>query len=286
MVRRIILPLTPALLVIVLFVGAPMLWVLRTSFNDMVDGAYMVEALTLKNYSRFLGSWWYVVNCLWFSIKIAVLTTFISIVAGYPVALYIAKTRGLQRTFLTTLIMAPLLIGLVTLVYGWIVIFRGGGLLNSLMMTLHIYDEPVKYMWDIKGVVILLIYISMPYIVLSLLDSIEKINPYLVEAARNVGAGRGRAFWQITFPLTLPGLYAGTVIVFALNFSAFAVPLMIGDTNTQMIGLVIYSEALLNNDLPFSSALSVIMIVVNALVLLGLSWIFGRIILRKLEGQG
>jgi len=286
MVRSIILPLTPVLLVVVLFVGAPMLWVLRTSFNDMVDGAYMVEASTLKNYSRFLGSWWYIVNCLWFSIKIAVLTTFISIVAGYPVALYIAKTKGLQRTFLTTLIMAPLLIGLVTLVYGWIVIFRGGGLLNSLMIALHIYDEPVKYMWDIKGVVILLIYISTPYIVLSLLDSIEKINPYLVEAARNVGAGRARAFWQITFPLTLPGLYAGTVIIFALNFSAFAVPLMIGDTNTQMIGLVIYSEALLNNDLPFSSALSVIMIVVNALVLLGLSWIFSRLILRKLEGQG
>jgi len=284
MFKRTLLPLTPALLIIALFVGAPMLWVLRTSFNDMVDGAYMVEALTVKNYSRFLGSWWYLVNCLWFSIKIAVLTTFIAIVAGYPVALYIAKTKGLTRAFLTTLMMAPLLIGLVTLVYGWIVIFRGGGLLNSLMIALHIYDEPVKYMWDIKGVIILLIYISMPYIVLSLLDSIEKINPYLIEAARNVGAGRLRAFWQITFPLTLPGLYAGVVIVFALNFSAFAVPLMIGDTNTQMIGLVIYSEALLNNDLPFSSALSIIMIVVNALVLLGLSWGFGRLILRKLEG--
>jgi len=286
MMRRVILPLSPALLVIVLFVGAPMLWVLRTSFNDMVDGAYMIETMTLKNYSRFLGSGWYLVNCLWFSLKIAILTTFISIVAGYPVALYIAKTRGLQRTFLTTLIMAPLLMGLVTLVYGWIVIFRGGGLLNSLMISLHIYDEPVKYMWDIKGVVILLVYIGMPYIILSLLDSIEKINPHLIEAARNVGAGRWRSFWQITFPLTLPGLYAGMVIVFALNFSAFAIPLMIGDTNTQMIGLVIYSEALLNNDLPFSSALSVIMITVNALILLGLSWIFGRIILRKLEGMG
>lgn len=86
--------------------------------------------------------------------------------------------------------------------------------------------------------------------VLSLLDSLERISPYLVEAARNVGASRWTAFWKVVFPMTMPGLYAGLVIVFSLNFSAFAVPLMIGDSNTQMIGLIIYREALLNNDLP------------------------------------
>ena len=96
---------------------------------------------------------------------------------GYPVALYIAQTRGLQKSILMTMVLAPLLIGLVTLVYGWIVIFRGGGLLNSLMIAIGVYDEPVRYMWDLKGVIILLVYIGMPYIVLSLLDSIERINP-------------------------------------------------------------------------------------------------------------
>lgn len=277
--------LAPAMVALLIFVVMPLLWVARTSFNQGVDGAYMVSALTMENYARFLGSSWYLINTLWFSIRIAIVATAISVLLGYPVALYIAGTRGLQKSILMTMVLAPLLIGLVTLVYGWIVIFRGGGLLNSLMIAIGVYDEPVRYMWDLKGVIILLVYIGMPYIVLSLLDSIERINPSFVEAARNVGANRWRAFWSVTFPLTLPGLYAGLVIVFTLNFSAFAVPLMVGANDTQMIGLVIYREALLNNDLPFASSLSVIMILANATILTGMSFLFGKLILNRLEAK-
>lgn len=277
--------LAPALVALLIFVVMPLLWVARTSFNQGVDGAYMVSALTMDNYVRFLGSSWYLINTLWFSIRIAIVATVISVLLGYPVALFIAQTRGLQKSILMTMVLAPLLIGLVTLVYGWIVIFRGGGLLNSLMIAIGVYDEPVRYMWDLKGVIILLVYIGMPYIVLSLLDSIERINPSFVEAARNVGANRWRAFWSITFPLTLPGLYAGLVIVFTLNFSAFAVPLMVGANDTQMIGLVIYREALLNNDLPFASSLSVIMILANATILTGMAFLFSKLILNRLEAK-
>ena len=283
--RSAALLLAPAVVALTIFVLLPLMWVVRTSFNHTMDGAYMVSAFTFENYVRFLGSSWYLINTLWFSIRVAVVTTLISVLLGYPVALYIAGTRGLQRSALVTMVLSPLLIGLVTLVYGWIVIFRGGGLLNSLMIALRVYDEPVRYMWDLKGVVILLVYIGMPYIVLSLLDSIERINPSFVEAARNVGASRWRAFWSVTFPLTMPGLYAGLVIVFTLNFSAFAVPLMVGATDTQMIGLVIYREALLNNDLPFASSLSVIMIAANATILIGMSFLFGRLILNRLEAK-
>ncbi|MET3792750.1 ABC transporter permease [Aquamicrobium terrae] len=275
--------LAPSFMLLLAFVILPLLWVARVSFNTTVDGAYMVSALTLENYTRFLGSPWYLVNTLWFSIRIAVLSTVISVALAYPMALYIARTSGAQKSILMTMVLSPLLIGLVTLVYGWIVIFRGGGLLNSLMIALRVYDEPVRYMWDLKGVVILLVYIGMPYIVLSLLDSIERINPSLVEAARNVGASPWTAFWKITFPLTMPGLHAGLIIVFSLNFAAFAVPLMVGANDTQMIGLVIYREALLNNDLPFASSLSVIMVAANALILTGMGFVFGRLILNRLE---
>ncbi len=275
--------LSPVLVIIFVFSILPLIWIIRTSLNGAVGGAVDVYIPDIANYMKFLGSKWYLINTLWFSLKIAFLSTIISVICGYPVSLYIAKCRGVQRNIMLSLTIAPLLIGLVTLVYGWIVIFRGGGLLNALMISLHIYDNPVRYMWDIKGVVILLIYIGIPYMVLSLVDSIEKINPFLAEAARNVGAGPWKTFWKITFPLTMPGLYAGIVIVFALNFSAFSVPMMIGNSNTQMLGLVIYREALLNNNLPFSSALSIIMSVVNAVVIIGLTVIFSRLILRKLE---
>lgn len=281
--KPIALLLAPALVLLAVFVVLPLAWVVRVSFNDTASGAYMVSAFTLKNYTAFLGSAWYLVNTLWFTVRIAFVATFITTVLGYPVALYIAQCRGVQKNVLMTLVLSPLLIGLVTLVYGWIVIFRGGGLLNSLMIALGIYADPVKYMWDIKGVVILLVYIGMPYVVMSLLDSIERINPSFTEAARNAGATRWQAFWKIVFPLSMPGLYAGLVIVFTLNFAAFAVPLMVGANNTQMIGLVIYREALLNNNLPFASALSVIMIAANALIIVGAGYLFGRLILNRLE---
>lgn len=281
--KPIALLLAPALVLLAVFVVLPLAWVVRVSFNDTASGAYMVSALTLKNYTTFLGSAWYLVNTLWFTVRIAFVATFITAVLGYPVALYIAQCRGVQKNVLMTLVLSPLLIGLVTLVYGWIVIFRGGGLLNSLMIALGVYAEPVKYMWDIKGVVILLVYIGMPYVVMSLLDSIERINPSFTEAARNAGATRWQAFWKIVFPLSMPGLYAGLVIVFTLNFAAFAVPLMVGANNTQMIGLVIYREALLNNNLPFASALSVIMIAANALIIVGAGYLFGKLILNRLE---
>lgn len=281
--KPIALLLAPALVLLAVFVVLPLAWVVRVSFNDTASGAYMVSAFTLKNYTAFLGSAWYLVNTLWFTVRIAFVATFITAVLGYPVALYIAQCRGVQKNVLMTLVLSPLLIGLVTLVYGWIVIFRGGGLLNSLMIALGIYAEPVKYMWDIKGVVILLVYIGMPYVVMSLLDSIERINPSFTEAARNAGATRWQAFWKIVFPLSMPGLYAGLVVVFTLNFAAFAVPLMVGANNTQMIGLVIYREALLNNNLPFASALSVIMIAANALIIVGAGYLFGKLILNRLE---
>ncbi|KAB0267740.1 ABC transporter permease [Microvirga brassicacearum] len=277
--------LAPSLVLLTIFVLIPLGWVIRISFNENVGGAYMRSAWVLDNYIQFLGSTWYLVNTLWYTVYIAFFATVLSALLAYPVALYIARSTGFQKSILMTLVLSPLLIGLVTLVYGWIVIFRGGGILNSLLIGLGVYDEPAQYMWNIKGVVILLVYIGMPYMTMSLLDSIERINPFLAEAARNVGANRWTTFWKITFPLTMPGLYAGLVIVFTLNFAAFAVPLMVGPDETRMIGLLIYKEALINNNLPFASSISVIMIAASSVTIIGLGYLFNKMILNKLEAK-
>src|SRR5690606_28643900 len=144
---------------------------------------------------------WYLVNVVWYSLEVAVSATLLSILIAYPVAMYIVRCKPTQKNILLTLVLSPLLIGLVTLVYGWIVLLRGGGLVNDLMISLGIYDDPVSYMWNIKGVMILLVYIGVPYVTVSLLDSIERINPCLLEAAQNVGASPWTTFWKITFPL-------------------------------------------------------------------------------------
>jgi putative spermidine/putrescine transport system permease protein len=285
MQARAFLLLAPALVLVTTFVLFPLGWITRISFNENIPGGYMRTAWILKNYTDVLGSLWYLKNMLWFSVYMTLIATVIATVLSYPIAIYIAKARGVEKNILVTLVLSPLLIGLVTLVYGWIVIFRGGGLLNSLMMTLRVYDEPVQYMWNNRGILILLVYVGMPYMIMSLLDSIERINPSLEEAARNVGASRWTTFWRVTFPLTTPGLYAGLLILLALTFAAFAVPLMVGPDDSQMIGLVIYREALFSNNLPKASSISIIMIATNAAMIMIIGFIFGRLFFRKLEAR-
>lgn len=269
--------LAPGVVALVVFVVLPILWILRISWYQNIEGGYMTPAWVIENYVRFLGSGWYLRNVLWFSIEIAVLTTAVAALCAYPLALYIARARGLAKNILLTMTLAPLLIGLVSLVYGWIVIFRGHGLLNMLTMALGVTDHPIQYMYNIRGVVILLVYLGVPYIVLTLLDSLERIDNSLIEAALNTGASEWRCFTRIVFPLTMPGLYAGTVVVFVLNFSAFAVPLMVGSTDTNMIGLIIYRQAMELNNLPFAAGVSVIMIVTSMLVLV----LFAALIQRR-----
>lgn len=280
---RIVPLLTPAFLVVVLFVLIPVGWLIRISFNVNVDGAYMVPAWVLTNYTDFLSSAWNWINVIWYTIEISVTATFISVLIGYPVAMYITRCGPVQRNILLTLVLSPLLIGLVTLVYGWIVLFRGGGLLNNLMIFLGIYDKPVRYMWNMRGVMILLVYIGVPYVIISLLDSLERINPFLLEAARNIGASPWTTFWKITFPLSMPGLYAGATISFILNFAAFAVPLMVGPDQTRMMGLIVYNEALLANNLPKAAAIAIIMVIVSAIIIVGFNRLCGKFVLDRLE---
>ena len=272
----------PASMSLAVFVLIPVAWIVRVSFYQDIAGGHMEPAWTLENYERFLGSLWNLVNILWFSLKIAIATTAISIVLAYPLSVYVARSTGRWRQVLITLTLAPLLIGIVSLVYGWIVIFRGGGLLNAFALWVGLIDAPIQYMYNIRGVFILLVYIGIPFIVLTLLDSLERINPSLVEAGLNAGASQWQCFTRIVLPLTVPGLYAGALIVFALNFSAFAIPLMVGSTRTNMIGLVIYRQAMELSNMPYASAISVIMVLTSIVTMLAFSVIIYRRYLNRL----
>src|SRR5699024_10972855 len=125
------------------FLVGPLGWLVRLSFSNSYGGA-ATTAWVLDNYVEFLGDSWNLVNIIWFTIKVAVFSLVLSIIVSYPIAFYIARCKGTQRSILLTLILSPLLIGLVTLAYGWIVLFRGSGLINSLFIWLHVYDEPVR----------------------------------------------------------------------------------------------------------------------------------------------
>lgn len=272
----------PAIIALLFFLAVPMIWIIRVSFNQYMTGGGMKAAWVLDNYRRFLGDPWFMNNVLFFSFKIGVITTFLSILFAYPISLYIAKSQGRKKQILLTISLAPLLINMICLIFGWIVLFRGHGLLNQFTLWLGITSEPVKYLYSLKGVIICMVYISIPYVVLTLLDSLGRIDPSLEEAALNAGANRWQTFLKITFPLSVPGMVAGSLIVFMLNICAFAVPMMVGGERTPMAGLVAYAQALELNNMPFAAAISVLLFVVSVLSILIYIKLINRLYLRRL----
>ena len=276
------LMVAPCVLVLLLFMILPLLWIVRVSFYETVQGTTMNPAWVLDQYVRFLGDLWYLRNVVWLSIFVALVSTAVTVLLAYPIAIYVARSTGFRRQILQTLVLAPLLIGLISLVFGWIVILRGGGLLNSLTIWLGIVDSPVRYLYATPAVYILLVYIGIPFVVMTLLDNFERIEPTLLEAAENAGATDWRIFRSVVLPLTLPGLNAGVLVLFALNFSAFAIPLMVGSANTNLIGLVVYKQAMQLGNLPFAAAISIVMVAFSATILIIYSRLMQRCFLWRL----
>jgi putative spermidine/putrescine transport system permease protein len=272
----------PGTAVLLFFLAIPLLWIIRVSFYQNVIGGYMKAAWVAENYWKFLGDPWYLQHVLFYSFKVAVITTFLAILFAYPISLYTARSRGRTKQLLITIALAPLLINMICLIFGWIVIFRGQGLLNQFTQWVGITSEPIKYMYSEKGVIICMIYVSIPYIVLTLLDSLGRIEPSLEEAALNLGANRWQTFLKVTFPLSVPGMVAGSLIVFALNVCAFAVPMLVGSDRTPMAGLVAYAQALELNNMPFAAVISVILLVVSMGTLLIYLKLVNRFFFRRL----
>src|SRR5262249_55097589 len=148
---------------------------------------------------------------------------------GYPLAYVIAKTEHAGRnTLLMILVLASMQLDLVIRMYGLMVLLGDNGLVNQILLKAGLVSAPVHLMYNVLGVVIGLVQVTLPFMVLSLIGIIRAIHPSFEEAARSLGATRWAAFWRVTLPLSMPGLLAGTLLVFALSISSFAVPALMG----------------------------------------------------------
>lgn len=275
--------LMPGLIIFIFFLIIPLIEIIRTSFYENIPGAYMKMVWTLENYKDFLGSLWFIRNVLLFSLRIALITTFFAMFFAYPPTYYIVRSaRNRSRPWFLGIVLSPLLINMVSLTMGWMIIFRGHGILNRFTLWAGITSIPIRYMYDIKGVIICLIYIGTPYMIMCLLDSLSRIDPYFEEAAQNIGAKPLQIFLKITLPLSVPGLFAGSLVVFSIAFSAFSIPFMIGSDRTPMIGVVIYDQAMQLSNQPFASAISVIIILITLIIMYTYFTLFNKFFFRKL----
>lgn len=261
---------------VVLFFFVPMGWLVMTSLSSHSLGSAPEFTGTLEHYTRFWADPFYLETALWNTIKLAVSSTFFALIIGYILAYYIAELPPQRRGLMTSLIVVSLSINIVIRIFGLNVLLMNNGLINSMLAGLGI--PRLRMMYTELGVLIGLVQIAVPYVVLPLIGVIAGIDPALKEAAASVGANKSRTFWAVTFPLSIPGVVAGTLIAFTLNAAAFAIPSLMGGGRVRMMGMMAYEQATIQGNFPFAAAvgisLTALSIVITAIYLFAVNRTF------------
>ncbi len=249
---------------VVFFFFVPMGWLIATSMSSHELGAAPQFTGTLEHYARFWTDPFYLETALWTTLKLAILSTALALVIGYVLAYYIASLPGERRGILTSMVVVSLAVNIVIRIFGLNVLLMNGGLVNSALSLIGLGG--VRIMYTELGVLIGLVQIAVPYVVLPLIGVIAAIDPALKEAAASVGAGPARTFWAVTFPLSLPGVVAGTLIAFSLNAAAFAIPALMGGGRVRMMGMMAYEQATIQGNFPFAAAVGISLTVLTVVI--------------------
>jgi putrescine transport system permease protein len=275
------------------FFLAPFLIVLKISFSEpaMAMPPYVPtwdswEAFTnhLSNLSfgnyEFLFSDPLYLNSYLNSLRIAGISTLIALLVGYPIAYGIARSSPNWRTTLLMLVILPFWTSFLIRVYSWIGILKTEGVLNTFLLWTGIISDPLIIHFTPTAVYIGIVYSYLPFMILPLYASLEKLDLSLLEAATDLGAKPFTAFWRITLPLSLPGVAAGCFLVFIPAVGEFVIPELLGGSSTQMIGRTLWSEFFQNRDWPVASAVAVLLLLMLVVPIV----IFQR--MAKREGTG
>ncbi len=194
------------------------------------------------------------------SLWIAGVSTLLTLLVGYPIAYGMARAPASLRPTLLMLVILPFWTSFLIRVYAWIGILKPEGLLNQLLLTLGVIDTPLVIMNTHTAIFIGIVYSYLPFMILPLYSSLEKMDYSLIEAAQDLGCPPTSAFWKITFPLSLPGVIAGCMLVFIPAVGEFVIPDLLGGSQTLMIGRTLWNEFFANRDWPVSSAVAVILL--------------------------
>lgn len=218
-----------------------------------------ISQLDLESFAWLLDDKIYILSYL-NSLKIAFISTLLTLLIGYPMAYGLAKAPQRWRTVLLMLVILPFWTSFLIRVYAWIGILKPEGLLNMGLMGLGLIDEPLAIINTPTAVYIGIVYSYLPFLVLPLYATLEKLDQTLIEAALDLGCSPIQAFWKVTFPLSLPGVVAGCFLVFIPAMGEFVIPDLLGGSDTIMIGKTLWSEFFGNRDWPVASAVAVVLL--------------------------
>ncbi len=253
------------------FMFAPLVIILVFSVTTRGEYGQTIYAIDLHHYLQFVDRLYLLILAR--SFYVAGVTTLATLLIGYPFAYYVARAPAEKRNFLLLLIVIPFWTNFLLRTYAWVVILRAEGVINSILTGIGLIDKPLAMLYNTPSVILGSVYGFLPFMVLPLYTSIEKLDWSLIEAAFDLGARPWQAFLRVTLPLTLPGIVAGSILTFIPALGMFVIPDLMGGAKTVLVGNLIQNQFLTARNWQFGSAASVILM---ALVIGGLL-VYGKI---------
>lgn len=260
-------PLTilPMAIWTLVFVAIPLIYVLGLSFMKKAATWGVVAEFSMDSYISLFNPVYLKVFAQ--SFWIAILTTLFALLIGYPFAYFTARLPQKWRSVVLMLMLVPFWTNSLVRIYGWMILLRSQGVVNGILTLLGVIDKPLKLLYTFGAVLVGMVYALLPFMVLAIYNAVCKVDWSLVEAARDLGAGRVRAFFTVTLPLTMPGVMAGCVLVFIPSVGLFFISDLLGGAKTMLLGNLIKNELLSAKNWPMGAALSIAMMAVTLLVI-------------------
>lgn len=260
-----ILMVVPLYIFTLLFVAGPLIYMVILSFLRRAEIWGVLREFTLDNYANIFAPVY--LKTFYESLKLAGLTTALVALIGYPFGYFMARQRAEWKNRLMLLLMIPFWTSSLIRLYGWIIIFRASGTLDSLLMGLGITSGPLKLLYTYPAVATGMVYALVPFMIFAVYSSAEKLDWQLVEAARDLGATPWQAFWTVSFKLTLPGLLSGVVLTFIPSMGLFFIADILGGNKVVLVGNLIQEQLMKARNWPFAAALAVVLMALTTLMI-------------------
>ena len=249
-----------------LFILGPMIYMVAVSFATNNSSGYGFQWIfTLANFMKILDPVY--LQCFVQSFQLAFATTAICILIGYPFGYFMGRLSAKGKKIMMYLIMVPFWTSSLIRIYGWLIVLQAKGIFNGMLQALGLIDEPLKILYTYPAVLIGMVYALLPFMILAVYSSVEKMDWTLVEAARDLGASPAKAFLTVTLKLTLPGLMSGIILTFVPSMGLFFIADILGGNKIVLVGSLIQDQLTRGSNWPFAAALAMILTIMTTLLI-------------------
>lgn len=259
----------PCIVLVAYFMIVPLVDVIIPTFTNTSNGMFSA-------YKEFFTDS-YMMSIFWRTIKISLVSSIICMFIGVPVSYYISRVSKKVRGLLIALTVFPILTNSVVRSFAWMSILGKNGIINTLLMKFNLIQEPLSLLYTEGAIIVGTVYIFLPLMIISLVGVMENIDNDLLEAAESLGANRLKAFFKVVFPLSLPGLIVGTVLVFTGSLTAYTTPQLLGGNKNTVLATLIYQKTMTLGDWQGAAVVATVMIVVTLIVIKGINFLASRL---------